>query len=153
MNCLCYFLWNLLFCSSLRNPQWTFCPWPHFFLKDGLSCIPLCNPLKLGHTLDIANMCRGMHAAQREVCVPLGSFTQTQSCAQLRLTRGCNTCGNIWWAVTRPLPLLFLKRQTHASHTLPSQYNPCQNVFDPCEFIPYIPPYWLQLLPDWSNRS
>lgn len=68
-------------------------PPPPLFFKDEPSCIPQCNPFKLGHTLDIANMYRGMQAAQREVGVPSGSFTQTQSCAQLRLTGGCNTCG------------------------------------------------------------
>lgn len=62
-------------------------------------------------------MYRGMHAAQREVAVPSGLFTQTQSCIQLRLTGGCNTCGKLWWALTRPPPLLFLKK-TDTHHTL-----------------------------------
>lgn len=113
MTFLCCFLWNLLFC-----PLWTFCPWPHFFFQDWLGCIPQCNPLKLGHTLDIANIYRGMHAAQREVGVPLGSFTQTQSCTQLRLTRPATHVASFDEPSLDPHHSCSLKRQTHVSHTV-----------------------------------
>lgn len=100
LTTLFYYCFSLSYCIFMYGKaEWTLCTWPlalppafFFFFKDGPSCIPQCNPFKLGHTLDIANMYRGMHAA-REVGVPPGSFTQTQSCAQLRLTGGCNTCG------------------------------------------------------------
>lgn len=76
--CICIFL-NLWEASVNMNfMPMASAPLSSFVLKDGLGCIPQRNPLKLGHTLDRANMWWGMHAALREVGVPPGLFTQTQ---------------------------------------------------------------------------